>query len=61
MSTTPAKDTRPRDSHGCDMTGWSHQGAHLRVNVRRIHRAEHGECHFCGQPLDQFRECDECR
>lgn len=55
----PASD-RPRDEHGCDMSGWSRAGAHLRVSVSRVYRTEHGSCHFCGQPLSQFQECEEC-
>lgn len=50
----------PRDAHGCNVTGWSHAGAHLRVNIRRIYRAEHGSCHYCGANLSQYGECAEC-
>jgi 5-methylcytosine-specific restriction endonuclease McrA len=57
MTTTT---TPPRDGHGCDITGWSRTGAHLRRQVRRMYLLVHGECRYCGQPLDQYRECADC-
>lgn len=56
---TAATGQAPRDSHGCEMTGWSNQGAHLRRGVPRVYRAEHGHCPTCGAGLSQFGECRE--
>lgn len=62
MPTKPQTATSqpPRDAHGCNVSGWSNAGAHLRAGVRRIYLAAHGDCHFCGGPLDQYGECGEC-
>lgn len=45
---------------GASLRGWLRAGAHLRVGVRRVYAEAHGLCRFCGQPLDQYGECDQC-
>ncbi len=47
---------------GAAVTGWSDAGRErgLRRGVRRVYRASHGACGYCGGSLDQYRECREC-
>lgn len=46
---------------GASLKGWSAAGASRRLGVRRIYRSEHGPCHYCGGPTDQYHQCEECR
>lgn len=52
----------PTCSCGCgaSLAGWSNAGAYRRANVRRVYRTAHGSCMYCGQPLSQYGECDQC-
>ena len=47
---------------GASTRGWSDAGkAHgHRDGVTRVYRSSHGQCHTCGQPLDQYQECSDC-
>lgn len=47
---------------GASICGWSNIGkaAGMRRGVPRVYRDTHGKCHYCGLPLDQYKECREC-
>lgn len=47
---------------GADISGWSSaaKARGLRRRITRIYRPSHGTCYYCGLPLDQYQECQEC-